>query len=202
MKKSSESSISATPNGTAWANTVPDSEDMTESVGWTNLGFTIIGKTTIGGIPAVGMSADSGNAHQRDTLAGGSISANNVFVSAHVRKALATWAALSVSATNGVGAANGGSVYYNIDAGVVGSFIQINAGTLTEAGIRKVSDGFYIWAVIDCQGDDTFGATYALRPATDDTDNTSPSDPPEISLYMGGLMRVDGPTGELPYIPT
>ena len=148
------------------------------------------------------MISISSNSILRENLSTNILDANEIFISAHVRKGLTSWCSLSVTATNGAGQAQGGNTFFDIDNGVVGSFVPTNSGTQTLAGIRAVSGGFYIWVVVDCQGDDTFGSTWALRNCTDDLDTTSVFDSVNPGIYMGGVMLVDGASGELPYIPT
>ena len=190
----------AVANGTQWLNIVPDSEDL--SNGWTLLGANHGDLTTINSIGGHEIISTNTNTLLRNTTGPNLYTANDMFVGAFVRSGLATWCSMSISATNGVGAAQGGETFFNLSTPAVGSFVAINSGTQTDAGIRVYADGVFCWAVVDCQGDDTFGATVAFRPATADGDHTSPNDSVNASISLAGCMVVDGPTGEIQYVST
>jgi len=201
----------AAPNGTDWANLVPDSEVL-ECVGsgvdeWNCTGGSVSiseSGVILDGVPLVGIISNSTNGLFRTAGANGQIAGDSVFIAGYFQSAKRAWGHLSISVTDAAFSAHGGNQYFDLDGGVLGSFDSIGTtpGELINAGIQAIGDGFWCWALVNCLGDASRGWTFGTRPVIGDGAITTADDDPDVSIYAGGLMVVDGPSGELPYIPT
>jgi hypothetical protein len=198
----------AVPNGTDWINEVIDSEDPSTDAGWTNTGTIIGGSKNIAGVPADGVKALNTNSTLHSISVSGfaadAFDANNMYTFAFVSAGAVDWFALRATVTNAAFASVGGDQYFDLSGvGALGSFVAQGAGTLTAAGFEAVDGGFKVWAIIDCQGDDDRGAAVTFVSADSDSGKTyAASDTTSVQIYLRGMMFVDGPSGELPYIPT
>lgn len=202
--------ISAPPNGTTWTNIVPDSENLEftgTGVGqWNHLddSISLSGAVYINSVKLTGIISNSTNSMLRTAGAPGQISGDSVLIAGYFKAAKRAWAHLSISATDSSFASHGGEQYFNLSTGELGTFAGIGTveGTLISAGMGAAGDGYWCWALVNCNGDASNGWTFATRPVIGDNAHTTADDSPDVTIYAGGLIIVDGPSGNIGYIST
>jgi len=202
------STIIATPSGTTWVNEFPAPMSFVDG-SWTGAAIQDAagGSLTIGGVATDGLLAEAtGSGNHVKTKAVGGIGAPETagglfFISCFAAKGAVNFLMLQVHVLNAGFASVGGYQYYNLNTGAVATGGAVGAGSVIEAGIEAVTNGYRCWAIVDCGGTDSNGmtATCGVR-EVDDTSNYGAADIVTSQIYAGGLTVVDGATGDLGYI--
>jgi hypothetical protein len=188
--------------GTAWENISKDALDMSNT-DWTAAQYTIAETdNVISGFTLYSLVGSAGAGTKNFGFAGtlNEYTMEYALISAYVKKGDVDHCYIRLTATNASAAAQGGTQWFNLSTGALGTFTAVNTGTLSSAGITSVGDGFYIWAAIDTQGNDTFGSAWNIGASDADNNLSLTGDGSTINLYLGGTTFVDGPTDDTGFI--
>jgi len=201
------SNVIITPKtGTVWAgnNLCVDSTDL-DNAGYTKANLTISATTTnINGIDCQGIvgANSTGTKSITESATNGSLNGNQMFVNLFVAAGDNAHCYLQARALNAGFATVGGTQWFNLTTGALGTFTALGAGTLADAGIESVTGGYRIWVVVNTGGNDDQGSGSVIGFADADANLDSTGDASTINGYAGGWSWLDDPTGDIGYIPS